>query len=209
MNKENINKPNNYYSNVRLDVYKNIEKKQYKSILEIGGGDFQLLSILKEEFGASCTGVDLVELEAPNNIDTIVGSIESSAVIEELKERDYDLVIANDVIEHLVDPAATLKSLRELCQTGASLHISVPNIRQVRALFHIFLRGTFPSNDSGLFDRTHLHWFCKKDILDLVEISGFNVESVYIKGRFVPDFLRTSFIAEFIGLQTVVIAKAV
>jgi len=201
-------KPENYYTNIRLDILEDIKDEKYKSILEIGGGNFQLLNVLGKKYDANCTGVDIVDLPSSDTIDVVVGSIESEETQKQLRQKEYDLIIANDVIEHLVDPKETLHFLRKLSSEGASLHISVPNIRQIRAFFHIFVRGTFPAEESGLFDKTHLHWFCKRDIVSLLEKAGFRVESVYFKGRLVPKFIRSSLVAEFLGLQTVIRAVA-
>ena len=76
----------------------------------------------------------------------------------------YDCIIFADVLEHLVDPARHLAGARRHLHTNGSIVVSFPNIRHITVMNSIFLRGTFPQNDRGLFDRTHLRWFTLRDM---------------------------------------------
>lgn len=200
-------KPETYYSNLRTDTLRDIRATKVEAALELGGGAFGTLAAISDRFNAKAVGIDIVDICENPAIDVIVGSLNDRTVFDRLEGQKFDLVVANDVLEHLLDSAMVLSELYAAMTPGAYLHISVPNIRQVRALYHIFVRGTFPKGNSGLFDRTHVSWFCMSDIRGLVENAGFTVEEAYMKGRFVPSFWRSGPIAELLGLQSILIAR--
>lgn len=201
---------NSYYSNLRMDIIDTVPDGNYKSLLEIGGGDFTTLSYLAKKYQAEATGVDLVDLEKNKEITFFKGSIEEANLQGNLINKNYDLIIANDVIEHLVSPSDTLAFLYSItCRSGGYLVVSVPNIRQLRAFYQIYFKGTFPKNESGLFDKTHLQWFCNSDITTLIKKAGFEVVECYNQGRFVPKLLKRTSYAKFFGLHIIVVAKRV
>lgn len=200
-------KPEKYFVNVRMDTIADLTEKRYRKVLEIGGGNFSTLSrILDMHPDASGFGIDMVDMCDDTRIKVVVGSLDTPDVFDQLGEAEFDLIIANDVLEHLVNPGMVLEHPFKLAARSAHIHISVPNIRQIRSFYHIFVTGKFPQDDSGLFDRTHLSWFCRRDIVALVETSGFRVIDSYMKGRYVPDIARRTRAAELLGLQSIVIA---
>ncbi|HEY8583659.1 MAG TPA: methionine biosynthesis protein MetW [Capillimicrobium sp.] len=82
----------------------------------------------------------------------------------------FDVVVFADVLEHLRDPVAVLRQARA---AGRAV-VSVPNIAHWtgrRAL----LRGRFPREDFGLFDRTHLRFYTRASARELAREAGFRV----------------------------------
>jgi len=89
----------------------------------------------------------------------------------------FDCIVFADVLEHLVDPADCLRQAVEyLCPEGCVV-VSLPNVRHLSALASIFVSGTFPRRDRGLFDRTHLRWFTLADGRTLLADAGLTVEA--------------------------------
>ncbi len=74
-----------------------------------------------------------------------------------IKSGDYDYVILADIIEHLLDPGSFLKNLAEIINEEKVI-ISLPNIcfwaQRIKLLF-----GKFEYQDTGILDRSHLHFF--------------------------------------------------
>jgi 2-polyprenyl-3-methyl-5-hydroxy-6-metoxy-1,4-benzoquinol methylase len=91
-------------------------------------------------------------------------------------EQRFDCMIFADVLEHLVDPPQCLRQARRFLAPGATVVVSLPNIRHLSAFVSIFLRGQFPRRDRGLFDRTHLRWFTIRDAHQLLIDAGFKVQ---------------------------------
>lgn len=189
-----------YYENVRKDVLDLVKKRSYKKILEVGGGEFPTLFSLGAAYGAEIWGVDIYDCRK-EGLKFIKGSVEDPTIQSQLPDEAFDLIVANDVLEHLVDPEGAMRFLRKKLNKDGVCVLSIPNIRQLRAFFYIYIRGTFPRTESGLFDRTHLRWFCKKDVIQLAFENGFRVEKVSSSGRLVPKILESSWVAEFLALQ--------
>jgi len=188
-----------YYDNARLDVLSVIPKKKFDHILEIGGGEFQTLSILADINNAEAWGVDLYPTKN-KKIKYIKGSIEEKTISDKIPDEYFDLIMANDVIEHLKDSNLFIELVHKKLKYNGLLILSVPNIRQIRGLYHIYIRGTFPKEEAGLFDKTHLRWLCKKDVIKLTE-KKFKLMNHKCVGRLVPNIISKTILGEFLGLQ--------
>jgi trans-aconitate methyltransferase len=87
----------------------------------------------------------------------------------------YDLVVLSDVLEHIADPLSFLRALSSAdCLRNAQWIISVPNYgvwyNRLRTLL-----GVQSYSWSGIWDRTHLRFFTRKSIKELLEYSGFEL----------------------------------
>jgi 2-polyprenyl-3-methyl-5-hydroxy-6-metoxy-1,4-benzoquinol methylase len=87
----------------------------------------------------------------------------------------FDCIVFNDVLEHMVDPWAALRSARTILELGGSLVASLPNVRHVSVIRPLVLRGDWRYQDSGILDRNHLRFFTRSTISDLFETTGFRV----------------------------------
>jgi SAM-dependent methyltransferase len=86
----------------------------------------------------------------------------------------FDALLASEVIEHLIDPSATLKRLAKLLKPGALVIASVPNVAHWRIVADL-VRGRFDYTDWGVMDRTHLRWFTPRSFKELLEDAGIDV----------------------------------
>ena len=86
-----------------------------------------------------------------------------------------DCIIFADVLEHLVDPWATLRRARDLLSPGGTLVVSIPNVLH-HSVVRDMVRGRFDYRDAGVLDRTHLRFFTAATARELVEQAGFTVE---------------------------------
>lgn len=189
-----------YYSNVREDVLRLLPDTRFERVLEIGGGDFPTLLTVGDRTGAELWGVDLRPVNLPG-VTFVQGSFDEPAVRAQLPKAGFDLIIANDVIEHLLDSEGFFATVFDRLRPGGLLALSVPNIRQIRALYCIFVTGSFPRTDAGLFDRTHIRWFCRKDVLRIATATGLKLQRWEGSGRLVPKVMRSTGPAEFLALQ--------
>jgi predicted TPR repeat methyltransferase len=88
----------------------------------------------------------------------------------------FDTILAYDVLEHLAAPEIVLRGLRSIAAPSALLHVSVPNARHVSLVRDLVVRGTFGYTDWGHRDTTHLRWLTRRDLVALLEASGWSVE---------------------------------
>ena len=95
--------------------------------------------------------------------------------LESSPDRRFDVVLLSDVVEHIADPLSLLRRLNGHPGTRvAAWLVSVPNY----AVWYNRLRtlaGSFSYSWSGLYDRTHLRFFTRRSIRELLERAGRSV----------------------------------
>jgi methionine biosynthesis protein MetW len=124
--------------------------------------------------GCAVVGVELDGSAArARGLEVVEGSIDDPAVREQLP-RELDAVVCADVLEHLPDPWKTLAFLATLLRPGGRAVVSLPNAAHW-TVRRTILRGRFPRDDHGLFDRTHLRWFTRSSARELLEGAGLDV----------------------------------
>jgi 2-polyprenyl-3-methyl-5-hydroxy-6-metoxy-1,4-benzoquinol methylase len=105
-----------------------------------------------------------------------------AATVEQAHPSDrYDAIVCADVLEHLVDPPAVLRQLRQVATEDATFVISLPNIAHL-AVRTMLLLGRFPKMDRGPLDRTHLHFFTRDTAETMLRQAGLQIESVFATG---------------------------
>ncbi|MGA9526333.1 MAG: class I SAM-dependent methyltransferase, partial [Myxococcaceae bacterium] len=91
--------------------------------------------------------------------------------------RDFDVIIAADVLEHLLDPKGVLESLTRTLKPGGVLLASIPNVTHLSVIAAL-ATGRFPRSREGLLDSTHVQFFGEADALELFEQSGYAAKVV-------------------------------
>lgn len=92
-------------------------------------------------------------------------------------EGAYDVVLFGDILEHLADPGAVLRRFAPCLRPGGALVVSVPNVANW-AMRLSLLGGRFHYTDRGILDRSHLRFFTRSSLLDLLAGAGYAVESL-------------------------------
>jgi SAM-dependent methyltransferase len=198
--------PATYFTNIRGDMLALVPRRRYARILEVGGGEFPTLRHLAAEHGAEAVGVDVYR-PTTDGIRFIQGSIEDDAVTAQLPDGAFDLILGGDVIEHLVGTEAVFATFFRTMAPGGVLILSIPNVRQIRTFYYLFVKGTFPRWPSGLFDRTHLRWFCRRDVVAMLEAAGFERLRVRGTGRFRASGWRIPLVSELLALQFIYVFR--
>ena len=147
-----------------------------RRVLELGCGPGAMTRFLHEHSRCRVTAVEydpeLARHAEPYCERLILGDLETLNLAGELGEARFDAVIAADVLEHLRDPWACLRSVRGLIAEGGVLIVSIPNVAH-NAVIAQLLAGRFPYTEQGLLDRTHLRFFSRHDVEDLLLSTGF------------------------------------
>ncbi|HEY3569723.1 MAG TPA: class I SAM-dependent methyltransferase [Thermoanaerobaculia bacterium] len=170
-------KERGYYAAARLELLRLLPSGGGLRLLELGAGDGATLRAAKEMGLASHTvGIDLAEPEggAPGVDRFIHGNFEALEL--DLPAGGFDAVLCADVLEHLVDPWRAVARLARYLRPGGLFLSSIPNIRNHRALRAIVLQGDFRYAPAGLLDRSHLRFFCRRNVRELFEGAGLVVE---------------------------------
>jgi SAM-dependent methyltransferase len=104
----------------------------------------------------------------------ILGDLDHMDLEAKLGQDQFDVIVAADVLEHLKDPAAVLRAIKKRLRPGGYLVLSVPNVAHGSVRLAL-LQGRFDYTDLGLLDRTHLRFFTRQTIVELLRDAGFAV----------------------------------
>ena len=72
--------------------------------------------------------------------------------------KNYDAIILSHVCEHLRYPVNILNKLSNYLNENGIIVIAIPNMSFYKNRFKI-MKGDWNMDDSGPFDKTHLHFF--------------------------------------------------
>lgn len=183
-----------YYNNVREDLIALLPKDSTQRILEIGaGGGDTLVAIKDRGLAEEVIGVDLFHLPNTNQENKIIDNFIIADIEKEnlpFEESYFDAIVCGDVLEHLVDPWQVIKKLGVYLKPEGKIIVSVPNIRNYKALSKIIFKGDFAYDPhGGILDKTHLRFFCKKNVSQLFDNALYNFEKVIP----INDFPKYSF----------------
>ena len=148
-----------------------------RTLLEVGCGTGSFASHLKALRGIEVTGIEPQQSayeQASTVLDRVL-QLDVDSGITELKGKQFDCIVFNDVLEHLVDPWAVLTKVRELLMPGGSVVASIPNIRYMPALKEFVIKGTWRYQQDGVMDKTHLRFFTQTSIAELFDSSGYDI----------------------------------
>jgi 2-polyprenyl-3-methyl-5-hydroxy-6-metoxy-1,4-benzoquinol methylase len=137
----------------------------YARVLEIGCGAGGNASWLRGHGATRIVGIELDPASA-RQAGKVFDHVLTEPVETGLAKLDeiFDLIICADVLEHLVDPWTTVRALADLAAPGGTLVASIPNIRYARSIWQIAIGAGFEYSTEGIFDRTHLRFFTRRNI---------------------------------------------
>lgn len=177
-----------YFGLIREDIIHLVKElgESNLKILEIGSAGADTLVALKRRgYAYEIVGIELFRI--PNSLQNsteidrfIIADIEKEEV--DLSDNYFDVIICADVLEHLLDPWATVNRLTRYLKTGGHFIASLPNIRHYTALFSILIKSDFKYAASGILDKTHFRFFCKKNIVNLLTTD--TLKPVYVTPSF-------------------------
>ncbi len=146
-------------------------------VLDLGCGGGHNGALLKTAGARYVTGVERDPgacAEARARLDEVVqadlGALDSAELGDEL----FDAILASDVLEHLPEPERLLAATVPLLRPGGLVVASIPNVAHVW-VFANLLAQRWPRKDSGIFDRTHVRFFAKHDMVRLMQGAGLEV----------------------------------
>lgn len=158
---------------------------QGKRVLEIGCGPGSITKVMAQQGGCQVTGLELdpeaIKKVTPYCVKVMQADLNSSTWPNLLEgEERYDVVVAADVLEHLYDPWKALQRMIPLINENGYLVISLPHVGHA-AVMACLINGDFEYRDWGLLDRTHIRFFCLKNIEALFAQANLKIiEARYI-----------------------------
>jgi len=189
-----------------------------KTVLEVGCSTGYISRILTQRNRCVVDGIE-IDPEAAEEAKRYcrqvwVGSVEDEGLLS-LIEEQYDVITLGDVLEHLVDPGGVLKRLPKLLSPDGYFLISLPNVASWPVRRALFFKGNFDYTESGVLDKTHLHFYTyhsidrlikeaeyallQKEVIDATFPLESSLSGLRFFRRFVP-LLRRHFVAKYPNL---------
>ena len=173
-----INESDLAYSQYARTDMVNFLPDEYSKVLEVGcnvGNFRQFLSKTCEYWGVE-PFKEAAEI-ARTKMDKVLVDFYDN-VANEIPENYFDLIIANDVIEHLEKPWDFSQSIQKKMTTNASIVLSIPNVRYYHNLKQLLYLKDWEYKKEGILDKTHLRFFTEKSIVRLMNENGFVIEKM-------------------------------
>lgn len=148
-------------------------------VLDIGCSTGYYGEYIKQNKNAVVDGVELSDdrFEAMKVLDAVYSFDLDQEWPDDIPTGNYDVVFMGDVIEHLKDPARALRQVRKLLSEEGRLYISTPNIAHLSIRLEL-LGGGFEYESMGILDSTHLKYFTKSTLTNLVHEAGYDIERI-------------------------------
>jgi 2-polyprenyl-3-methyl-5-hydroxy-6-metoxy-1,4-benzoquinol methylase len=148
------------------------------TILDVGCGRGVFAEQIVSK-GCRVTGVDILppdqvspSLDSYFQTDLLRNGMKE--VVAGLGSRRFDKILLLDVIEHLPDPAQIVRDCLKLLEPGGQLIVSVPNIANISVRLMLMV-GRFDYMERGILDRTHLRFFTRRTIRELLEAADCTI----------------------------------
>lgn len=171
-----ISKEDSYYISKRQDMLKFIDIKVSK-ILEIGCGEGNFATNFTDiEYWGVEPATQHAKVAEQKGFKILNGLYEN--VEDKIPNAYFDLIVCNDVIEHMIDPIGFLKNVKKKLKPTGKLIASIPNIRYAPILHKLIFEADFEYAQSGIMDYTHLHFFTHKSFRKIAESTGWNVDLI-------------------------------
>jgi 2-polyprenyl-3-methyl-5-hydroxy-6-metoxy-1,4-benzoquinol methylase len=168
-----------------------------RTVLEVGCGRGGFGLTLRSALGpqARIVGVEAVPEQAEiaahdHGFDAVATGYFPEALPE--GEGPFDLVVFNDVLEHILEPEDLLNALHEHLVPGGRVLATIPSIQYAPVVWRL-VRGRWDYADIGTLDRTHVRFFTRATMCEMFERAGYVVESctgTNSVNRFVPKLAK-------------------
>jgi 2-polyprenyl-3-methyl-5-hydroxy-6-metoxy-1,4-benzoquinol methylase len=157
-------------------------------VLEFGCGPGHVTRVMNER-GCQVTGLEgdpvAAERAAEHAEQILVTDFDVDDYAAKLVGEQYDVALFGDVLEHVREPVELLRSVRPLLRRGGHVVMSLPNVAHIDVRLAL-LGGKFEYKPWGLLDESHLRFFTRDSIEQLVREAGFRM--VELRRVFVPAF---------------------
>ena len=151
---------------------------QYSKVLEIGcgNGHFRENLGLEHEYWGLELDPHAAQVAKAKLDNVIIGNYED--IQHKLPDAYFDLVICNDVIEHMNEYEQFLREIQSKLTKQGAMIASVPNVRFLPNLFELIVLKDWHYRGAGILDKTHLRFFTRKSIIRMLDQTGWSIETI-------------------------------
>jgi methionine biosynthesis protein MetW len=166
--------------------------RQGSSVLDLGCGDGELLTLLVREKRVQAQGIEVDEQAiyqcVAKGLSVFHEDIDNG--LSDYRDQSFDYVILNQSFQQVKNPDMVLK---EALRVGREVIVGFPNFAHYLARLQIFFKGKTPVTPSLPYewhDTPNLHFLSISDFIEYCRIRGIKiVNSVFIgKNRIIEVF---------------------
>lgn len=151
-----------------------------KRVLEIGTSTGYITKVLKEQ-GNQVIGIeidkDAADMARQYCESMIIGDVEELDLDAYLDPESFNVILLADILEHLRWPGSLLSRIKKYLKADGYLVVSLPNVAHGDVLLNL-LNGDFKYKSVGLLDETHLRFFGRKNVINIFNNFGYNIEEL-------------------------------
>lgn len=89
----------------------------------------------------------------------------------------FDYIIFGDVLEHLHRPDKAIEYCKTLLKDTGHIIASIPNVMHISVVKDL-LKGNFTYTETGLLDKTHIHFFTYNEIMKMFTNCNYDVTHI-------------------------------
>ncbi len=142
-------------------------------VLDAGCSDGRFGAVARA-MGHQVTGLDVVKHDGvADRLDEFVEADLNDPLPAEAGA-DYDVVVAGDVLEHVIDPKRLLTELAARTTQGGEILVSVPNFAHWYPRTRTAL-GLFDYDQRGPLDQGHVRFFTRRSFERLIQGCGLRI----------------------------------
>jgi methionine biosynthesis protein MetW len=159
--------------------------KTGSSVLDLGCGDCELLSILIEEKQVKANGVEIDEAAVYKCVERGVSVVHEDieAGLAGYPNESFDYVIMNESLQQVKKPDYVFK---EALRVGKRLIVGFPNFSHIASRLQILFSGKVPVTPSlpyQWYDTPNLHFLSINDFRGYCKLRNLKIEaSAYLSG---------------------------
>lgn len=162
--------------------------------------------------------VDPVAADIARNVldEVFVADIDSFSLVDGLPSGKFDCIVMADVLEHLKDPWRVVDEVQRIAADGATIIICVPNVRHFDTIINLVFRGRWPYRDRGIHDRTHLRFFTRRNLVEMVASDKLTLVKLKANYRILERpgsinrwarFIALPILREFLAFQYIAVLR--
>lgn len=172
-------KTTNYYHNKRSEMLDYLPE-EVDVCLEVGCGQGNFSTQVAKKFSAETWGIEPNKEAAAiskKQLDNVI-NLGIEEALTKLPNNKFDVIVFNDVLEHLYDPYKTLQDIKPKLKKTGCVVASIPNMRYFHVLRDLVLHSGWRYGDSGVLDFTHVRFFTHQTMQDMFEEAGYKIDII-------------------------------
>ena len=181
----------NFFSQV---ISNHIKNKDHPVILDAGCGDGVNLILLSHFERARVYGMDYNPIRTTRVKTKLqdISIIQGDLLTLPFKEQTFDVILLNQVLEHITEDSAVLRELNKILKEDGLLILGVPNegcfLGQLRN--NMIQRNILKTTD-------HVHFYTEQQMVSLLNSNKWFIREIRREGFFTPFTLLHNFLTMF------------